>query len=59
MPELTVKQVADELGVSVQMVRNYIRAGKLRATRFGQRSWSIEAESFQNLKQTRITPSTN
>lgn len=53
MPELTVKQVAVELGVSVQMVRNYIRAGKLKAVRFGQRSWSIEAESFQTLKDLR------
>ena len=43
----TVEEVADYLRVSEKTVRNYLRAGKLKAYRIGNR-YNITAESVKS-----------
>ncbi len=40
MPPLTVAQVADKLGITPMRVRQWIEAGRMKATKFGK-AWMI------------------
>ncbi len=44
MPNLTPKQVSEELGISLSLVYREIRAGNLRCHRFGKRTYRISEE---------------
>lgn len=44
---LTVRQVADELGLSVSAVYGLIYRGALRAMRLGTRGWRVSVEDLQ------------
>lgn len=44
MPLLTIADVAKQLGIHYDTVREYIAAGRLRAIRFGFRRWKIRQE---------------
>lgn len=43
---LTVEQVAEHLGVSIETVRRWIRTGRLRAVRIG-RAWLIKQAAVE------------
>lgn len=47
---LTIKQVAEELGLSVETIRKYIKDGKLDVIKINQRVYRVPKESVENLK---------
>lgn len=51
---LTVKQIADQLGVSVQAVRNWINNGELEAIDLGH-GYRIHKDEYQRFLQARKT----
>lgn len=51
---LTVKQIADSLGVSVQAVRNWINSGVLEAIDLG-RGYRIHKDAYQQFLEARKT----
>jgi excisionase family DNA binding protein len=51
---LTVKQIADDLGVSVQAVRNWINNGELEAIDLG-RGYRIHKDEYQRFLELRKT----
>jgi excisionase family DNA binding protein len=51
---LTVKQIADQLGVSVQAVRNWINSGELEAIDLGH-GYRIHKDEYQRFLQARKT----
>jgi excisionase family DNA binding protein len=48
---LSITQAAERLGVHHHTIRNWIKAGKLPATRFGDRIVRIDPEDLENLRQ--------
>ena len=48
---LTVREAAGELGVTCQTVRNWIKAGKLKAIRFTSRTIRIEVSTFDKFRK--------
>ncbi len=51
---LTVKQIADDLGVSVQAVRNWINNGELEAIDLGH-GYRIHKDEYQRFLELRKT----
>ncbi len=51
---LTVKQIADNLGVSVQAVRNWINNGELEAIDLG-RGYRVHKDEYQRFINARKT----
>ena len=44
---LSLKEVADNLGLSVATVRNYIKSGKLKVTKINQRVYRVTKEEYE------------
>ncbi len=57
MPEgyLTIAQVAEQLGRDPSRVKALIKAGKLKAERFGKRMWIIKQDDLDEFIATRNT----
>lgn len=57
MPDgyLTVRQAAQRLGLDESRVKALIKAGKLKAERFGKRMWIIKEDDFAEFEATRNT----
>ena len=51
MPTFTIKQVADELQVSVRTVKNWIAQEKLKVIRLGHRTVRITEEELERIKR--------
>jgi excisionase family DNA binding protein len=51
MEYVTVRQAADELGLSLRSIRERIRRGDMRAERLGERVWAIPREEVERWKQ--------
>jgi excisionase family DNA binding protein len=47
---LTVKQAAAHLGLSPSRVLQFIRSGRLRATKLGERVWMIDIEDVREFE---------
>lgn len=47
---MTIRDIADELGITPQRVREYCRAGKLGT--LWQRRWVITRDEFNEFKKT-------
>lgn len=47
---LTVTQAAARLGVTPGRVRQFIHAGRLKATRLGKRVWVIDVEDLREFE---------
>lgn len=47
---MTTDQAAKELGVTRRRIRAMIKAGRLRATRFGQKNWMIQSKELEKVR---------
>lgn len=45
----SIREASTDLGVSWRAVRDAIRSGKVRATRFGNSNWKLEKDSVRGL----------
>lgn len=53
--DLSVKEVASEIGVSPSKVRSLIKAGTIAAYRPGKRSFRVTREAFENYRAIKHT----
>lgn len=53
MGDLNAKEAADALGVHYQTVRNWIRAGDLRAAKNESNEWRVPLEEVERIRQAR------
>jgi len=44
---LSLKEVADKLGLSVATIRSYIKSGKLKVTKINKRVYRVTAEELE------------
>lgn len=51
-PYLSVGEVAEELNVSVESVRDWIAQGRLAAIRPGRRAWRVRRSDLQRMLDT-------
>jgi excisionase family DNA binding protein len=55
----TVKEAAEELGISVTLARDLVRGGQLAAYRYGPRKTVIYGEDLEAFKQSRRIEATS
>lgn len=58
-PYLTVSQVAEELNVSVESVRDWIAQGRLVAIRPGRRAWRVRRSDLDRMLQPELPAAEN
>lgn len=58
MPEfISTTQAADRMGVSIAAVKQWLKSGKIRGWKVGQRAWIVDADSLKGVqKDTRGRP---
>lgn len=56
---LTVREAADELGISESLARALIRSGQLAAYRYGPRKTVIYREDLETFKESRRVEASN
>jgi excisionase family DNA binding protein len=50
---LTVQQAAQTLGLHESRIKALIKAGQLKATKFGSRVWMIDAKALEAFRRKR------
>jgi len=53
---LTAQQAADKAGITVQRLRQHIKAGNLKAQRFGARTWTVESQDLATFRRVKRSP---
>lgn len=52
MPEfISTKEAAKRLGVSIAVIKQWAKSGKIRAWKLSERAWMIDADSLKGIQK--------